>query len=909
MKITNDVFAACLKCKYKAWKILKGEQGIPHAYGQMMAQLQKEYKVCATNALLKKLKLFSAPPSCKLTELLISEGHPLILDTILEYGQFYVHFDALQRVDGRSSLGNVLYEPVLFHTARKIHRDDKLCLALAGYVLSIVQGVYPPKGRIIFGENCSATTVQLINLNRKMLGFVHILLRMIRNESKPKIFLNQHCNICSFRNRCQKESIETDTLSRLRGITEREIERQNNKGIFTVEQYSYTYRPRKRRTNVKNQIRKHHLALNALAIRTDTIYIEQVPELPIAKNHIYLDIEGLPDRDFYYLISAIVHQGGKQEEYTLWADNKSCEQDLWLSFANLTNGLEDFVIFHYGNYDLRSLIQLCRRYDSGQAFEELLLATAYNVLSAIYGHIYFPCYANDLKSVASCLGFRWHDPDSSGIKSIIERLSWERSACKKSRDCLIRYNKDDCEALRCVTNAIYALSQNRQTDDFRLSKTVVHTDTMKEPHAHELIDHRAFFPELEIINRRSYFDYQRNRVYVRTNHDYKRRVRQVLARKQSRQQVDKKITLETPTHCPYCKAMSFHRHSLLETIVEDLKFNSKGVKRWNIKYKSSRYRCNKCRKVFAPKRFRTYSATKHGHNLMAWSVYHHIESRQSGVTIVESLKELFGHDFDRKLPHRLKRRAAAFYIATYQSLKDKIRSARVVYADETPMPIKEGRGYVWAFTTLEEVFYVYSDTREGGVVSRLLEGFDGVLVSDFYAAYDSLPCRQQKCLIHLIRDLNDDLFKNPFDEELKELTRGLTRVLVPIVTAIDRFGFKKRHLGKFRKHADEFVSSVTKQPLTSEVAKGYQQRITKYHDKLFEFLKHDGVAWSNNNAEHAIKRFAMLRQIIGNTSTGNGVQDYLILLSICETLRRRHLSFLRFLLSQSVDLDQFAKKR
>jgi len=294
---------------------------------------------------------------------------------------------------------------------------------------------------------------------------------------------------------------------------------------------------------------------------------------------------------------------------------------------------------------------------------------------------------------------------------------------------------------------------------------------------------------------------------------------------------------------------------------------------------------------------------------MAWSVYHQIESRQSAWTIVEDLLQIFGHNYDRLLPYRLKRKAAAFYAKTYKSLKDKVRLARVVHADETPIPIKGGRGYVWAFATLDELVYVYSDTREGTVVNQFLEGFDGVLVSDFYAAYDGVPCRQQKCLIHLIRDLNDDLFKNHFDEELKEITRGLTQVLVPVVAVIDRFGLKKRHLGKFRKPADRFIGSITEQIFVSKIAKNYQQRIAKYHDRLFEFLKHDNVAWNNNNAEYAIKRFAMLRKNIGNLSTANGIHDYLILLSICETLRRKNLSFLGFLLSQSVDLDRFAEER
>ena len=78
-------------------------------------------------------------------------------------------------------------------------------------------------------------------------------------------------------------------------------------------------------------------------------------------------------------------------------------------------------------------------------------------------------------------------------------------------------------------------------------------------------------------------------------------------------------------------------------------------------------------------------------------------------------------------------------------------------------------GYIWVFTNLEAAVYLYSPSREGDLVQRVLKGFKGVLVSDFYAAYDSLSCAQQKCLIHLIRDLNEDLYKEPFNGEFKEL--------------------------------------------------------------------------------------------------------------------------------------------
>jgi Transposase IS66 family len=95
---------------------------------------------------------------------------------------------------------------------------------------------------------------------------------------------------------------------------------------------------------------------------------------------------------------------------------------------------------------------------------------------------------------------------------------------------------------------------------------------------------------------------------------------------------------------------------------------------------------------------------------------------------------------------------------------------------------------------------------------------------------------------------------------------------------------------------------VNQDKLTSDVALHYQKRIVKYGDRLFTFLAYDGVPWNNNNAEHAIKRFALLRQVIAGVSTASGIRDYLVLLSICETLRRKNLSFLDFLVTGDYDL-------
>ena len=48
----------------------------------------------------------------------------------------------------------------------------------------------------------------------------------------------------------------------------------------------------------------------------------------------------------------------------------------------------------------------------------------------------------------------------------------------------------------------------------------------------------------------------------------------------------------------------------------------------------------------------------------------------------------------------------------------------------------------------------------------------------------------------------------------------------------------------------------------TEAGLALKKRIEKNRDKLFTFLDYDGVPWNNNNAEHAVRAFTRLRNII-----------------------------------------------
>ena len=179
----------------------------------------------------------------------------------------------------------------------------------------------------------------------------------------------------------------------------------------------------------------------------------------------------------------------------------------------------------------------------------------------------------------------------------------------------------------------------------------------------------------------------------------------------------------------------------------------------------------------------------------------------------------------------------------------------------------------------------------------MLGNFSGVLVSDFFTAYDSLKCTQQKCLIHFVRDIDDDLLRHPLDPELKDM------VWRTIIDTVDRYGLRRRHLHKHKRSVEKFLDKVVAATYSSPFATKYQKRFGKYRDKMFTFLDYDGIPWNNNNAEHAIKRFAKYRRNTDGMFTQRSLEEYLVLATVFETCAFNDVNILKFLLSKEATLE------
>ena len=272
------------------------------------------------------------------------------------------------------------------------------------------------------------------------------------------MILNPQCPSCEYGHRCRTEAVTRDALSLMRGMSEKEILAQRKRGITTVAQFACTFRPKSIGLKRSRPLKRHLHALQALAVRDKKVYVVRNPEIPAKTPRVYLDVEGIPDRDFYYLVGAVVEKGGQTTAYSFWADDEMEEQEVWLKLLDLLRALGDCIIYHYGSYEKSYVKRMLRKYPAQEApFPGAWDSQLFNVLGAVRTKVYFPVYSNGLKDIASFLNTTRAEAVNSGIECIAARLRWEESKNSLIKAEIIEYNRRDCVAVQRVVSFLSSL--------------------------------------------------------------------------------------------------------------------------------------------------------------------------------------------------------------------------------------------------------------------------------------------------------------------------------------------------------------------------------------------------------------------------------------------------------------------
>jgi predicted RecB family nuclease len=910
MKLTSELFGAFLKCPTKCYLRSTGQVGSGNAYAEWVREQSDAYRKEGVQRLVTAAGdgVAATTPG---SDNLKTATWQLAVDFPLETETMASRLHAVERVPPQGRGRPAQFIPVRFVFFNKLTKDDRLLVAFDALVLSEVLGREVSTGKIVHGDDHATSKVKVASLLGTVPKLTAKISAMLDAGSPPDLILNRHCGECEFRDGCRQKALEKDDLSLLGGMTATERKNYQSKGIFTVTQLSYTFRPRRRPKYLRNKREKYHHSLKALALRQGKIHLVGNPKLRIEGTPVYLDVESLPDRDFYYLIGLRIGNGESARQQSLWADTLDDEAKIWNDFIGIVTAIERPVIIHYGSFESTFLNRMETRFPATPETTAVLQAVrkgSVNLLNFIYGQVYFPTHSNGLKDVAGFLGFRWPDSGGSGPTSVIWRRRWEESRVPELRQKLEDYNAADCEACERLCTAFSLLPSAGEIENRNEGFAFV-TNTLPNAFSHpDWQTFKGVLPELDPINEAAQWDYQRDRIYLRKRDRSRKAQPEVTTHKKLLCATDKVVAFPASSVCPTCHRRSKHKSGTQSVLLHDLLFGRSSIKRRAVRHDFQKYWCPHCRSAFGvDERFRSW---KFGWNFIAVNYYMTVELGIPQEVASKLLQRLFGVLIPSGSIGHVRTRVAAYYEETTKKIVEKITSGHVVHADETRARKNDGAGYVWVFAGPSEVVYTHSESREADVTLSLLKGFRGVLVSDFYAGYEGMDCPQQKCLIHLIRDLNNEVLAHPYDEELKRLVRDFASLLRPIINTIDHYGLKRRFMNKHLKDVNCFYRQLAESTPTSEPALGFKQRLERNRDKLFTFLKHDGVPWNNNNAEHAVKAYTRrFRAIACGASSPKAIKENLILLSVCESCRYMGVDFLDFLRSGEKDIHAFAESR
>jgi CRISPR/Cas system-associated exonuclease Cas4 (RecB family) len=263
MEITAAAFAAHLRCPTKGWLVRAGEVPTDEFWLSIRARVTDAYRAKAALGRVVPLADAAAPIDADAT----------VWDTNKPMGP------ARRRAAG---VPNEVF-PILYSPGERHEKSDELLVAFAA--LAAAQGLRCPAsttGRIVYGEQFRLKRIDIAPLLSKARNVLDAIKALAESPTQPTPVLNEHCPACEYQSRCRGIAIQRDDLSLLGAITQKERTKFIDKGITTITQLSYGYRPRRRRRPKSTPRRaelqaRHDHKLKALALKKGKIHVVGAP--------------------------------------------------------------------------------------------------------------------------------------------------------------------------------------------------------------------------------------------------------------------------------------------------------------------------------------------------------------------------------------------------------------------------------------------------------------------------------------------------------------------------------------------------------------------------------------------------------------------------------------------------------
>lgn len=338
--------------------------------------------------------------------------------------------------------------------------------------------------------------------------------------------------------------------------------------------------------------------------------------------------------------------------------------------------------------------------------------------------------------------------------------------------------------------------------------------------------------------------------------------------------------------CPCCGGALVRTGRVRTRVIEDIPEN---LKPEVAEHTIHRDWCPRCKKQVEPKVADALARCQFGNRTVALSAWLHYGLGITTSQIVEVLGRHLRLPISEGGLTQMWHRTAEVVMPWYEQIRRMCLDAGVLHADETGWRVNGQTWWLWCFATSDATCYRIDESRGHPALEKFfVEEFAGVLVTDFWAAYDAVGATKQKCWPHLLRELEEVDKGSENTADWGEFVKRLRRLYGDAV----RLAAKREALS-----ADEFswklsllhgrVVDLAREAWTNPHARRLAKRLEKSGAELLTFVEFEGVPPDNNHAEREVRPAVVMRKTSYGNQSDAGAQTREVLMSVLRTLKKR----------------------
>jgi len=337
--------------------------------------------------------------------------------------------------------------------------------------------------------------------------------------------------------------------------------------------------------------------------------------------------------------------------------------------------------------------------------------------------------------------------------------------------------------------------------------------------------------------------------------------------------------------CPCCNGPLQRCNRARQRLVEDIPEQIKPVV---TEHTIHRDYCPACKKHVEPVVPDAMPGATLGHHVIALSSWFHYGL---GVTIGQVQDILAGHLHTPVTAGGLVdgwRRLAEALAPWYEQIAREAKGSAVLHADETGWRVDGQTHWLWCFADARNCYYLIDQSRGSPALAKFFsEAFAGTLVSDFWAAYESvLAADYQKCIPHLLRELLK-VEQHNGSAEWKAFAKLLRRLVRDGIRLRKRSDFTPARYGSRIRLIHRRLCRMADAEYADADAARLGQRLSRHRDQIFTFLDKPEVPADNNHAERQIRPAVIIRKNSLCNRSAAGAATQAVLMSVYRTLRLR----------------------